>query len=187
MAPRHRSAHQRPGDAHAARHDRILTKEGPPMNLLPTFSNGIVAMSALASSSALAATFVYVSNAEDGEIGAYSMQADGALKPLARTQAAKVVMPMAVSPNRRRLYAASRSKPYTVHVYAIDPCSGALKPLSTAPLAESFPYISLDPNGRFLFGPSYAAHLVSVNAVGGDGRVLAEPLHVVPVGLSAYS
>ena len=64
-------------------------------------------MSALASTSALAATFVYVSNAEDGEIGAYSMQADGALKALARVQAAKVVMPMAVSPNRRLLYAAS--------------------------------------------------------------------------------
>ncbi|TMG73178.1 MAG: lactonase family protein, partial [Betaproteobacteria bacterium] len=39
----------------------------------------IIAMSALASTSALAATFVYVSNAEDGEIGAYAMQADGAL------------------------------------------------------------------------------------------------------------
>ena len=144
-------------------------------------------MSALASSSALAATFVYVSNAEDGEIGAYAMQADGALKALARVQAGKVVMPMAVSPNRRLLYAASRSKPYTVHVYAIDPGSGALKPLSTAPLAESFPYISLDRNGRFLFGASYGGHLVSVNAVGGDGRVFAEPLQVVPVGRNAHS
>src|SRR6266852_5244983 len=187
MAPRHRSAHQRPGDAHAARHDRILTKEGPPMKLFPTFTKRIVAMSALASSSALAATFVYVSNAEDGEIGAYVMQADGALKTLARVQAAKVVMPMAVSPSRRLLYAASRSKPFTVHVYAIDPGSGALKPLSTAPLAESFPYISLDRNGRFLFGASYGGHLVSVNAVGGDGRVLAEPLQVIPVGRNAHS
>jgi 6-phosphogluconolactonase len=115
------------------------------------------------------------------------MQADGALKALARVQAGKVVMPMAVSPNRRLLYAASRSKPYTVHVYSIDSGTGALKPLSTAPLAESFPYISLDRNGRFLFGASYAGHLVSVNAVGGDGRVLAEPLQVIPVGRNAHS
>src|SRR5260221_8187655 len=129
-----------------------------------TFTKGIVAMWVLASASALAGTFVYVSNAEDGEIGAYAMQADGALKPLARTQAAKVVMPMAVSPNRRLLYAASRSKPYTVHVYSIDPGTGALKPLSTAPPAESFPYNSLDRNGRFLFGASYAGHLVTANA-----------------------
>src|SRR5205809_1026680 len=143
-------------------------------------------MSALAGG-AHAATYVYVSNAEDGEIGAYAMQPDGALKALARTQVAKTVMPMAVSPNRRLLYAASRSKPYTVHVFAIDPGTGALKPLSTAPLAESFPYISLDRNGRFLFGASYGAHLVSVNAVGGDGRVFAEPLQVIPVGRNAHS
>jgi 6-phosphogluconolactonase len=149
-----------------------------------------IAMSALvslASTSALAATFVYVSNAEDGDIGAYSMQADGALKALARVQAAKAVMPMAVSPSRRFLYAASRSKPYTVHVYSIDSGSGALKPVSTAPLAESFPYISLDRNGRFLFGASYGGHLVSVNAVGGDGRVLPQPLQVITVGRNAHS
>jgi 6-phosphogluconolactonase len=151
------------------------------------FARGIFLMSALAGSSALAATFVYVSNAEDGEIAAYAMQPDGALKALARTRVAKTVMPMAVSPNRRLLYAASRSKPYAVHVYAIDPGTGALKASSSAPLAESFPYISLDRNGRFLFGASYGGHLVSVNAVGGDGRVLPEPLQVIPVGRNAHS
>ena len=157
------------------------------MKPFSNFTRGILFMSALASTSAPAATFVYVSNAEDGEIGAYAMQPDGMLKALARTPVAKVVMPMAVSPNRRLLYAASRSKPYTVHVYAIDPGTGALKALSSAPLAESFPYISLDRNGRFLFGASYGAHLVSVNAVGGDGRVLPEPLQVIPVGRNAHS
>src|SRR5256886_8909444 len=144
-------------------------------------------MSPLPTPSPPAATFVYVSKAEDGEIAAYAMQPDGMLKALARTPVAKVVMPMAVSPNRRLLYAASRSKPYTVHVYAIDPGTGALKALSSAPLAESFPYISLDRNGRFLFGASYGAHLVSVNAVGGDGRVLPEPLQLIPVGRNAHS
>src|SRR6266581_2366548 len=157
------------------------------MQSFSKLTKGIVAMSALASASALAATFVYVSNAEDGDIGAWSMRADGALAPLARVQAAKVVMPMAVSPNRRLLYAASRSKPYTVHVYSIDSGSGALKPVSTAPLAESFPYISLDKTGRFLFGASYAGHLISVNAVGKDGRVADRPQQVIPVGRNAHS
>src|ERR1700704_3080544 len=154
---------------------------------MKSFSKGILFMSALAGSPALAATYVYVSNAEDGDIGAYALQTDGALKALARVQAGKVVMPMAVSPNRRLLCAASGAKPYPVHVYSIDPGSGALKPLSSAPLAETFPYISLDRNGRFLFGASYGGHLVSVNAVGGDGRVFAEPLQVVPVGRNAHS
>src|SRR5258708_10413995 len=147
------------------------------MKPFSNFARGILLMSALASSPALAATFVYVSNAEDGEIGAYSMQADGALKALVRTQAAKVVMPMAVSPNRRLLYAASRSKPYTVHVYAIDPGTGALKPLSTAPLADSFPYISLDRNGRFLFCASYGGTPAGVQPSGADRRTtLALPV-----------
>jgi 6-phosphogluconolactonase len=136
---------------------------------------------------ALAATFVYVSNAEDGDIGAYRMLDSGELQAGARVKAANLVMPMAVSPDRRFLYAASRSKPYTVHVYSINSSSGALTPFATSPLAESFPYISLDKTGRFLFGVSYGGHLISVNRVGDDGRVAAEPLQVIPVGRNAHS
>ena len=134
-----------------------------------------------------AATFVYVSNAEDGDIGAYQLLDSGALQPGARAAAAKVVMPMAVSPDRRFLYAAARSQPFSVYVYSIHPGTGALTHSSTSPLAESFPYIALDKTGRFLFGASYGAHLISVNAVGADGRVAAEPLQVIPVGRNAHS
>jgi 6-phosphogluconolactonase len=136
---------------------------------------------------AMAATFVYVSNAEDGDIGTYRLLDSGELQPAGRAKAASVVMPMAVSPDRRLLYAASRSKPFTVHTYAIDPGTGALKPLSTAPLAESFPYITLDRKGRFLLSASYGAHLVTVNAVGADGRVNGEPLQVIPTGRNAHA
>jgi 6-phosphogluconolactonase len=135
----------------------------------------------------LGATFVYVSNAEDGDISAYSMQTDGELQPGDRTPVAKLVMPMTVSPDKRFLYAGCRSKPYSVHVYGIDPATGALRPLSISPLAESFPFISLDRTGRFLFGASYGAHLVSVNAVGDDGSVAPQPLQVIPVGRNAHS
>src|SRR6266545_3016816 len=141
--------------------------EDAAMRRFATLAKGI-AMTALVSlaagTPALAGTFVYVSNAEDGDIATYGMK-----------------------PDRRFLYAASRSRPYSVHVYAIDSATGALKPLATSPLAESFPYISLDRTGRFLFGASYAAHLISVNAVGSDGRVAAEPLQVIPVGRNAHS
>jgi 6-phosphogluconolactonase len=136
---------------------------------------------------ALAATFVYVSNADDGDIGVYRMQDSGELQPGARVKAAGVVMPMVVSPDRRFLYAASRAKPFTVFQYAIDRGTGALTQVATAPLAESFPYISLDRTGRFLLGASYGGHVVSVNAVGADGRVAAEPLQVIPVGRNAHS
>ena len=147
----------------------------------------MTALVALAGGAQAAGTYVYVSNAEDGDIGTYIMQTDGSLSAGARVKAAAVVMPMAVSPDKRFLYAAARSKPFSVHAYTIDPSSGALAPLAVSPLAESFPYISLDKTGRFLFGASYGAHLVSVNAVGFDGRVAAEPLQVIPIGRNAHS
>jgi len=134
-----------------------------------------------------ASSFVYVSNAADGDIATFSLQPDGALQVGPRVKAADVVGPLAVSPDRRFLYAAVRSKPYSVHAYAIAPGSGALTPLAVTPLAESFPYISLDRTGRYLLGASYHAHLVSVNAVGADGRVAAGPLQLIPVGRNAHS
>jgi 6-phosphogluconolactonase len=135
---------------------------------------------------AFAATFVYVSNAEDGDIGMYTLQSDGSLHSGPRFKAEKVVMPMAVSPDKRFLIAAVRSKPYQAFSYSIDPGSGALKLVGTGPLAESFPYISLDRGGRFLLGASYGANLVSVNSVGMDGRV-GEPLQVIPTARNAHS
>ena len=131
-------------------------------------------------------TFVYVSSAEAGEIGSYTMLADGALAPGTKVKVGEMGMPMAVSPDRQYLYAAGRTRPYAVHAYAIDPGSGALAPLASAPLAESCPYISLDRTGRYLFGASYGASLVSVQPVGADGRAGA-PRQVIPVGRNAHS
>ena len=84
-------------------------------------------------SAAQAATFVYVSNAEDGNIGMYTLPTDGTLQPGPRVDAGKPVMPMSVSPDKRFLYAAVRSRPFTVVTYSIDRQTGTLKQLSTAP------------------------------------------------------
>jgi len=158
------------------------------MKFFARFGGAAVALLAFAGGTpAQAATFVYVSNAEDGDIGTYRLLDSGELQPGARAKAASLVMPMAVSPDRRFLYAAARSKPFSVHAYSIDRGTGELKPLAVSPLAESFPYISLDKTGRFLFGASYGGALVSVNAVGKDGKVAAEPLQVIPVGRNAHS
>ena len=136
---------------------------------------------------ATAGTYVYVSNAADGDIGSYRLHADGRLQPGARVKAADAVGPLAVSPDRRFLYAAVRSQPFAVYAYAIDAGSGALVPLSVAPLVASCPYIALDRSGRTLFGASYHSHLVSVNAVAEDGRVAASPLQVIALGRNAHS
>src|SRR3954451_8992461 len=104
--------------------------------LLPFF-----AALALACGPAAAATYVYVSSADDGDIGLYTLQADGSLKPGERFKADKLVMPMSVSPDKKYLVAAVRQKPYSAYSNAIDRASGALKPVGTGPLADSYPYI----------------------------------------------
>src|SRR2546425_10599930 len=136
--------------------------------------------------SAMGATFVYVSNAEDGDIGMYTLQRDGSLKPGERFKAEKPVMPMTVSADKRFLVAGVRSKPFSAYTYTIDRGTGALKLVGTGPLAESFPYIYLERSGRYLLGASYGAHLVSVNPVGADGRV-GEPQQVIPTARNAHA
>ena len=100
-------------------------------------------------------TFVYVSNAADGDISTYRLTPEGDLKAGPRVRAALAVMPMTVSADKRFLYAAARSTPHAVFVYAIDRATGALTAVDSSPLAESMAYISLDRTGRFLFAASY--------------------------------
>jgi 6-phosphogluconolactonase len=145
-----------------------------------------VLLSLASSAPVVAGTFVYVANAEDGDIGMYTLQADGSLQPGQRFKAAKLVMPMAVSPDKRLLIAAVRSKPFQAYSYTIDKSSGALNLVGTGTLAESYPYIALDRSGRFLLGASYGAHQVGVNPVGPDGRV-GEPLQVIATARNAHS
>ncbi len=132
------------------------------------------------------ATFVYVSNAEDGEIGAYTLQSDGSLQPGPRYKAGNTVGPMSVSPDKRFLVAAVRAKPFSAYTYEIDRASGALKLVGTGPLAESLAYVGFDRTGNYLLGASYGANLVSVNPVGPDGRV-ATPLQVIPTARNAHA
>src|SRR5262249_54150652 len=99
------------------------------------FSIGVISMSA-------AKTFVYVSNAEDVNIDAFIMDTStGALTPIGKTEAAKLVMPMTVSPNKKYLYAIVRSQPTRVLTYAIDPATGSLSQKASAPLPDSMPYV----------------------------------------------
>lgn len=131
-------------------------------------------------------SYVYVSNAEDGDIGLYTLRDDGTLQPGARFKAGPDVMPMSVSPDKRFLVAALRSKPFAAYTYAIDRATGALKLVGSGPLAESLPYIEHDRTGRWLLGASYSAHLVSVNPVKPDGTV-GEPAQVIPTARNAHA
>lgn len=130
-----------------------------------------------------AGTFVYVSNQDDSDVSTYSMAPDtGTLTPGPRAPAAKLVMPMASSADGKFLYAAIRSKPFSMFNYRIDPASGALRWVGTSPLPESMVNIAIDRSGRWLLAASYGGNALAVQAIGPDGRVAGEPAQFIPSG-----
>src|SRR5499427_1470060 len=135
-----------------------------------------------------AKTFVYVSNAQDGNIDAYVMDmSTGALASVGKAEAGKLVMPMAISPSKKHLYAVVRSQPVRVLTFAIDPATGALSQKASAPLPDSMPYVSTDQTGRFLFTASYGGDKIAVSPIGENGLVEAEAIQVIPTGRNAHS
>lgn len=129
---------------------------------------------AVLSGAAQAKTMIYVSNAEDGTIGLYSLDQDkGTLTPQGMVEAGAKIMPLAVSPDRRFLYAGLRSEPFRAITFAIGP-DGALTRRSEAPLPDNMAYLSIDKTGRWLFGASYYGDKVTVSPVGGSAtQILA--------------
>src|SRR5215831_19018662 len=93
-------------------------------------------------------TVVYVSNAASKEIYVLAMNRDsGELTMIEKVpvpgtdKASPASMPMAVSPDRRFLYAALRSDTFPALSFAIDRASGRLTHLATTPLQVSMAYI----------------------------------------------
>lgn len=145
-------------------------------------------LTAFGAAPAAAKSFVYVSNADDGDIDGYVLdRATGALTPLGKTKAGPKVMPMAASPDKRHLYAVVRSEPFAVLTYAIDPASGALRQEATAPLPDSMAYVSTDATGRFLLTASYGGDKVAVSPIDADGLAKAEASQVIPTGKNAHA
>ncbi len=132
--------------------------------------------------SADATTIAYVGNADSADISTVALGPDGTLALIDTTPAPGLTrpgasLPLAVSPDRTRLFAAIRVEPYAVLTYAIAPATGRLTLIGSGPLPDSMAYISTDRTGRFLFGASYGGSKVSVSPIGADG-IVGDPLQV---------
>jgi 6-phosphogluconolactonase len=141
------------------------------MSTVRALLSSLGCLAAMASAHA-AGTVVYVSSADAQEIAVLSLdRASGELKPIETVAVGGTAMPMALSPDRRMLYAALRSQPFRVVSFAIDAGSGRLIKRGEASLADSMANIDVDRSGRWLFAASYGGHKISVNAIGQDGTV----------------
>ncbi|PLK50328.1 beta-propeller fold lactonase family protein [Uliginosibacterium sp. TH139] len=123
-------------------------------------------------------TYVYVSSSASKSILVAELdRAHGTLTPRQTVAVDGTVMPLAISPDKRFLFAALRSKPYAVAAFAIDPQSGQLRHLGNYPLPESMASIATDRSGRFLLAASYGGNLLSVSRISVSGEVA--PAHQI--------
>lgn len=131
--------------------------------------------------------FVYVSHAEDGTIGVYTLDlARGALTPVGLATAGSNVMPAVAHPQGRHLYAIVRSEPYRVVSFAIDPASGRLTRAGEASLPDSMAYASTDVSGRWLLTASYGGSRVAISPISASGVIDAPAVQVVDTGRHAH-
>lgn len=135
-----------------------------------------------------ARTFVYVSEANSGNVARYELNDQtGALNLLGKTSAGGKVMPMALSADQRHLYAAVRSQPLRLISWNIDAHSGALTHQSEIPAAASYPYISTDIQNRFLLTASYDGGVAHVYRIDNKNKLTSPPAAAYPTGHAAHS
>ncbi len=141
---------------------------------------------------ASAATFVYVGCTDSNEIHVLQLNPqNGDL-----TQVEKVTIPgiaktagstpMAISPDKKFLFAATRGEPMVAASFRIDPATGKLSHVANGPLDGSMAYIVTDRSGRFLLAASYPHHKVTVNPIAPDGTV-QPPSQIVPTEPNAHA
>jgi 6-phosphogluconolactonase len=131
---------------------------------------------AIAASPVNAATFVYVGNADSQDITVLELAANGDLRPVATAPVPGPAkpggsLPLAVSPDKRFLFAALRNEPYSVVTFSIDAKSGMLNAVGSGALADSMAYIVTDRTGHYLLSASYSGSRVTVNPIEPNGRV----------------
>lgn len=129
----------------------------------------------------------YVSNADSREISVLALdKRAGTLRAVQTVPVSGVAMPLALSPDRTKLYLALRSEPFTVAAFTIDAATGQLSPLGQAPLPDSMANIATDRSGRWLFAASYGGHRASVSPIAADGKPAAA-VQIVPNGKNAHA
>jgi 6-phosphogluconolactonase len=131
-------------------------------------------------------TVVYVSNAGSKDIVVMAMnRATGALDLIEKVsvpgteKTAPTSLPMAMSPDKRFLYAQLRAEPYPVSSFAIDRTTGRLRHLGTTPLVDQMAYINTDRSGKFLLGASYVGAKLGIYPINAQGVVEAKATQIL--------
>ncbi len=124
---------------------------------------------------------IYVSSLSGGQIDVFDLNADTG--EMSRQQSIGLSgkgLPLAVSPDRRRLYASvigevdGEEEP-RYDIFRIVSSSGALVRLDTVKAPARMAHISVDKTGRFLLGASFPSDVIAVHPIGARGYVQETP------------
>jgi 6-phosphogluconolactonase len=120
-----------------------------------------------------AASFVYVGNADSQDITVLALRSNGDLTAVETTAVPGPAkpggsLPLALSPDKKFLYAGLRNEPYSVVTFGRDDKSGKLTLIGPGPLADSMAYIATDRSGKYLLGASYGGNKVTINPIGAN-------------------
>lgn len=128
-------------------------------------------------------SLLYVACADDATIHTLRLDDAGGLATVAVTavpgpEGVATSLPLALSPDRRRLYAGVRVAPNPVVTFGVD-AEGGLSVLGSAALPVAMAYISVDRSGRNLLGASYHGAVVSRSPIDADGVVRQAAAQVI--------
>lgn len=157
---------------------------------LTAFALTVIAMLQNSWVAAVAAdTYVYVSAPRENSLVVLRMnEADGQLTPVETTRSGPGTGSLATDPERKYLFASVRGAA-SLASFQIDRSTGKVTLLNTVKLDEgaNAAYVATDRQGKYLFGASYSGGLVTVHAIGSDGRLGNEPVQVVQAEKTAHS
>ncbi|MXZ92673.1 MAG: lactonase family protein [Chloroflexi bacterium] len=133
------------------------------------------------------ATYVYVAAQDDNKVSIFTMdEASGALTLAGEQPVSGGPSLLAISPDRRTLYAGHREEP-EISSYRIDQDTGGLTQTGSVIPPGQPAFLATDRTGRFLLSSYYADGKAAVHPLGDDGSVGGAPTSVVNTAVGAHA
>jgi len=121
----------------------------------------------------------YISVGGENRIAIYHVDPkDGSLTAAGNATLKGAPGSLALSPDRKVLYAADRTNGHVVAL-RIDQASGALTPIQSTPVASNPVYIAVDHSGRYLLTTYYSADKIAIYPIREDGSVDAQATQIL--------
>ena len=131
--------------------------------------------------------YMYVALQEDNKIAVFTIDPQtGKLTPQVEVSVAGGPFTMAISPDRKFLYAGTRESTQ-LYSFQINQTNGGLTQNGTVSL-EAWPvYISTDRKGKYVLSAYYQGAHAAVHPIGGDGSVGGPPIEWLATATGAHA